>query len=76
MDIIQNIETVLQADTRGVSQELILEDVAQFYEFEPDNLKADLRVFANLVKEVEQEKASVTDPGQGDPKRYKTLCEQ
>jgi len=74
MDIIQNIETVLLADTRGVSQE-ILEDVAQFYEFDQDNLKAELRVFANLVKEVEQEKGSATDPGQGDSKRYKTLCE-
>ena len=72
MDIIQNIETVLLADTRGVSQE-ILEDVAQFYEFDQDNLKAELRVFANLVKEVEQEKASATDPGQGDSKRYDTL---
>ena len=75
MGIVQNVEKVLLADTKGVSQD-ILEDVARFYELDQDNLKAELRGFANLVKEIEKEEGSVTVPEQGDTKRYKTLCKR
>jgi len=33
MDILQNVEKVLLADTNGISQE-VLKDVARFYEFD------------------------------------------
>ena len=73
IDTVQNVEKLLLADSRGVSQ-AILEHIARFYELDQDNLKAELRVFGNLVKEIEREEAIDTLPEQGDDKRYKILC--
>ena len=42
-------------------------------ELDQDNLKADLRVFGNLVKEIERKEAVVTIPEQGDYTSYKIL---
>jgi len=65
---------VLLADTNGVSQE-VLKDVATFYEFVYDNVKAEVRVFANLVEEIEKEDESAGSLEQDD-KRYKTLSKR
>ena len=73
IDTVQNVEKLLLADSRGDSQ-AILEHIARFYELDQDNLKAELRVFGNLVKEIEREEAIDTLPEQGDDKRYKILC--
>jgi len=51
--VIQNIEKVLLADSEGVSQ-VILKDVANYYDIDQGNLKVELRVFANLVKLMSQ----------------------
>ena len=51
MAIVQNVETVLLADRISTVSQTALEQVSQFYSLDKDNLKAELKVFTNLLKE-------------------------
>ena len=71
MEILRNVEKVLLADTTGVSED-VLKDVSRFYELDHDNLKAEVRVFANLAEEIEKKDEISSSLGQDD-KIYKSL---
>ena len=73
MAIVQNVETVLLADSISNVSQTALEQVSQFYDLDIDNLKAELKVFTNLLKEKEKEHGGITAQGEGD-KGYKRLC--
>ena len=45
------------------------------YDVDKDNLKAELRVFTNLLKEKEKEQSGVIAQGE-DEKGYKILCKR
>ena len=47
MAIVQNVETVLLADSISNVSQTALEQVSQFYDLDKDNLKAELKVFTN-----------------------------
>ena len=71
MEIIQHIETILLADNVSTVSLQVFEQVSQFYDIDKDNLKAELRVFTNLLREKHQQQAI----GQSD-ENYKVLCER
>ena len=48
MAIVQNVETVLLADSISNVSQTALEQVSHFYDLDKGNLKAELRVFTNL----------------------------
>ena len=75
MEIIQNVEAVLLADNITSVSKTALEQVSQFYDLDKDNLKAELRVFTNLLKEKEKEQSGVIAQGE-DEKGYKILCKR
>ena len=54
MMIVQNMETVLLADNISSVSQTALEQVSQFYDLDKDNLKAELRVYTNLMKQKEK----------------------
>ena len=61
MMIVQNIETVLLADDISSVSQTALEQVSEFYDLDKDNLKAELRVYINLMKQkVSQSKEKMT----------------
>ena len=75
MMIVQNIETVLLADNISSVSQTALEQVSEFYDLDKDNLKAELRVYTNLMKQKEKEQSGVTVQGEDD-KGYKILCKR
>lgn len=75
MEIIQNVEAVLLADNITSVSQTALEQVSQFYDLDKDNLKAELRVFTNLLKEKEKEQSGVIAQGE-EEKGYKILCKR
>ena len=54
LTIVRDIEKLLKAETFSSISEMSISNVASFYNFNPDDLKAELRVFCNLVKDCEQ----------------------
>ena len=75
MEIIQNVEAVLLANNITSVSQTALEQVSQFYDLDKDNLKAELRVFTNLLKEKEKEQSGVIAQGE-EEKGYKILCKR
>ena len=75
MMIVQNTETVLLADNISSVSQTALEQISQFYDLDKNNLKAELRVYINLMKQKEKEQSGVTLQGEND-KRYKILCKR
>ena len=73
MMIIQNIETLLLADNISSLSQTALEQVSEFYDLDKDNLKAELRVYTNLMEQ--KEKDGVTVQAEDD-KGYKILCQR
>ena len=61
MEIIPSIETLLLADNSSSVSQTIFEQVVQFYNIDKDDLKVELRVFINSVKEKEQQRAKEQD---------------
>lgn len=72
MIIVQNMEAVLLADSISSVSQAALEQVSQFYNLDKDNLKAELRIYTNLMKQKEKEQSGVTVQGEDD-KGYKIL---
>jgi len=71
MEILQNVEKVLLADTTGISEE-VLKDVSRFYELDHDNLKAEVRIFSILAEQMEKKDEISSLLGQDD-KIYKSV---
>ena len=54
LGIVRDMEKLLTAETFSSISEMSISNIASFYNFNPDDLKAELRVFCNLVKDCEQ----------------------
>ena len=59
---------LLSANSISCVSQATLEQVSRFYSLDKDNLKAELRVYINLMKQKESEPSSVVV--QGDNKSY------
>ena len=66
MMIVECTEALLSANNISCVSQAALEQVSQFYNLDKDNLKAELRVYINLMKQKESEQSDVTVQGEDD----------